>query len=77
MGRLALLLLALCLVTGSCQNSDGKDEDLVEGYREVRETLREIFARGVDPEQQQQEDASTSSGLGTTRAGKTRIHHYS
>ncbi|XP_045115111.1 neuroendocrine convertase 1-like isoform X2 [Portunus trituberculatus] len=63
MGRLALLLLALCLVTGSCQNSEGKDEDLLDGYREVREELREIFARGVDPESQRQKDASTSSSL--------------
>ena len=70
MGRLALLLLALCLVSGNCLDSDSKDDDLVEQYREVREELREIFAHGVDPETQSRKDASTSSGLDSTRTGK-------
>ena len=66
MGRLALLLLALCLVPRTCSNQLSDDEDLVEGYREVRETLREIFDRGVDYEKQEQRDASSASLLETS-----------
>lgn len=77
MGGLALLLLALCLVTRTCGDSYSDDEDPVEGYREVRETLKEIFAHGVDPEQQEHKDATSAGRQGTWEGmALSDIHCY-
>lgn len=65
MPRFALLLLAFCLMTRTSADPQSDDEDLAEDYREVRDALRKIFARGVDPTQQEPLDASPASRRGT------------
>lgn len=65
MPRFVLLLLALCLVAWTSADSQSDDEGLAGDYKEVRDTLKKIFAGGVDPTQQKSQDASPASRQGS------------
>lgn len=61
MPRFVLLLLALCLVARTKTDPQSDDEE----FREVRDALRDIFARGVDPGQMKTRDISPASSWNT------------